>query len=53
METESVEVHCWTLQIDKVKMYGWSVKVLYLFISPGRSLILFRVSSIAFRVHFL
>lgn len=29
METESVEVHCWTSQIDKVKMYGWSVKVFY------------------------
>lgn len=25
MEAESVEVHCWTSQIDKVKMYGWSV----------------------------
>ncbi len=36
MEAESVEVHCWTLQIDKVKMYGWSVKVLYLFIYLSR-----------------
>lgn len=25
----SVEVHCWTSQTDKVKMYGWSVKVFY------------------------
>lgn len=29
MEAEAVEVHCWISQIDKVKMYGWSVKVFY------------------------
>lgn len=50
MEAESVEVHCWTSQIDKVKMYGGNGKgdvfytciVLYLFISPWRSLMLFK-----------